>query len=193
MPKVIFLVILLAASSCSIEKLYQKRLDYKSRGFEQIDFDDLAKLYMSKPADERELNIEGIYSVSSFIVKKGKPFLSLTEREKVLNQKENYSKVAIIRDQKNSDREFFEVPIDKEHLSSYSIRGEFLKATEGNILVYKHFEPKGKILNYTFTFDSEKSMLEGIRTEVNGSSTIIYKLTYLRLYPKRNPIEVSTK
>jgi hypothetical protein len=181
------IVIGLLFQACSIDKLYQMKQNRKSYGFEQIDFDDIAKLYMGKSTAGGE-NIEGIYSVSSVIVKKGKRFLSSTEKEKIMDQRENYSKVAIFKDRDKSDREYFEVSIDKEKMPSYSIRGEFNKVSEGNILVYKHFEPRGKVLTYTFTYDDEKDILEGIRTEVDGAFTITYKLTYLKLFPKRTEV-----
>jgi hypothetical protein len=178
------IVVGLLFQTCSVDKLYQMKKNRKSYGFEQIDFDDIAKLYMGKSATNEE-NIEGIYSVSSVIIKKGKRLLSSTEKEKVMDQRENYSKVVIFKDRDKSDREYFEVSIDKEKMPSYSIRGEFNKLSQGNILVYKHFEPRGKILTYTFTYDTEKDILEGIRTEVDGSFTVTYKLTYLKLFPKK--------
>ncbi len=172
------------AQSCSVDKLYQLKHGRRSYGFEQVDFDDIAKLYMGK-SKSSEGSVEGIYSVSSVIIKKSKGFLSDTEKERVMDRRENYSKVAIFRDRDKSDREYFEVSIDKEKLPSYSIRGQFNKVSEGNILVYKHFEPRGKILTYTFTYDEDKDILEGIRTEANGNATVTYKLTYLKLFPKR--------
>ena len=42
------------------------------------------------------------------------------------------------------------------------------------------------MLNYTFTYDAEKNILEGIRTETNGNTVITFKLTYLKLFPKKN-------
>jgi hypothetical protein len=185
MKKILLLVLLgLPLHSCSVDKLYQMKHNRKAYGFEQVDFDDIAKLYMGK-SKSSEGSIEGIYSVSSVIIKKGRTLLSDAEREKVLDRRENYSKVAIFKDRDKSDREYFEVSIDKEKLPSYSIRGEFNKVSEGNILVYKHFEPRGKVLTYTFTYDEDKDILEGIRTEASGNSTITYKLTYLKLFPKR--------
>jgi hypothetical protein len=161
------------------------REDKKSSGFEQVDFKDIVKLYMNKENTIDE-NMEGIYTVSSLISKKGKGFFSAEEKEKVIDQRENYSKVAIFKDHQKSDRDYFEVPIDQENRTSYSIRGEFNKVSEGNLLVYKHFEPKGKALNYTFTYDAERDILEGIRTEVKGAFTITFKLTYIRLLPKKS-------
>lgn len=159
------------------------RQKQKVNPYEQIDFGSMVKRYMDK--DQTSVGtIEGIYSVSSLITKKGKGLLSSTEKEKVVERKENYSKVAIIRDTGNPDREYLEVPVDKDFLPSYSIRGEFTGVSDGNIMVYKHFEPRGKVLSYTFAYDKERDLLEGIRTENDGSFTITYKLTYLKLFPK---------
>lgn len=178
-----FFMVLLITSGCSMEKLYQMRQKQKVNPYEQIDFGSMVKRYMDK--DQTSVGtIEGIYSVSSLITKKGKGLLSSTEKEKVVERKENYSKVAIIPDTGNPDREYLEVPVDKDFLPSYSIRGEFTGVSDGNIMVYKHFEPRGKILSYTFAYDKERDLLEGIRTENDGSFTITYKLTYLKLFPK---------
>lgn len=177
------LIGLLVLSSCSVDKLYQARQQRKAGSFEQVGFDDLARLYVDKQSVDE---VEGIYSVSGIIIKKSKTLFTGEEKEKIIEQKDNYSKVAIFRDHQKSDREYFEVSLDKEGLPSYSIRGEFNKLAEGNILVYKHFEPRNKVLNYTFTYDAEKNLLEGIRTETSGSTVITFKLTYLKLFPKKN-------
>lgn len=130
---------LLVLGSCSVDKLYQARQQRKAGSFEQVGFDDLARLYVDKQTVDE---VEGIYSVSGIIIKKSKGLFLGEEKEKIIEQKDNYSKVAIFRDHQKSDREYFEVSLDKEGLPSYSIRGEFNKVAEGNILVYKHFEPR---------------------------------------------------
>jgi hypothetical protein len=106
------------------------------------------------------------------------------EKVKVVDRKENFGRVAIFSDQGKSARDFFEVPLTDSRQLSHSIRGEFIKAAEGNILIYKHFEPRKKVLTYTFTYDEEKNLLEGIRTENNGNAVITYTLTYIKLFPK---------
>ena len=147
-------------------------------------FIELAKKYMDKDVSGQE-SIEGIYSVSASATKRSKGLFSSVEKEKTLDQKENYAMVAIIRDHSKNNREYIEIPIDKENMYSYPIRGEFTSLAEGNILMLKHFEPKGKILNYSFVYDEQKNMLEGIRTETStGGATYTYKLTFLKVYPK---------
>jgi hypothetical protein len=122
------------------------------------------------------------------VSKKGKGLLNSSERERIMVRKENYSKVAILRDRSSSSREYLEISLDKDRLPSYSVRGEFTGMTEANILVYTHFEPRGQILTYTFTYDQSKDILEGIRTEMNGQAEITYKLTYIKLNPDREAL-----
>ncbi len=175
--------VVVLATSCSIDKLYKMKQSRKVNPYEQINFNEIVKLYFAK--DKTSVStIEGIYSVSSLITKKGKGALSSSEKEKIVERKENYSEVAIIRDRTNAAREYLEVPLDKDYLPSYSVRGEFTGMTEGNILVYKHFESRGRIVSYTFTYDKARDILEGVRTENDGAFTVTYKLTYLRLFPK---------
>jgi len=177
------ILLVLTATSCSMDKLYTMRQRQKVSPYEQLDFGSMVNRYLHK--DKSSVGtIEGIYSVSSLITKRGKGLLSSTEKEKVVERKENYSKVAILRDPGNTNREYLEVPIDKDLLPSYSVRGEFTNVSDGNIMVYKHFEPRGKVLSYTFSYDKQKDILEGIRTENDGGFTITYKLTYLKLLPK---------
>jgi hypothetical protein len=95
-------------SSCSISKLYSLKQSKKLSEFEQIDFHDLTQRYMYK--EDNTNSIEGIYAVSVVVLRKGKPFLSSTEREKIVERKENYSTVAIIRDPNNSNANISKSP-----------------------------------------------------------------------------------
>lgn len=184
MKRIIFFLFLLATlSSCSIDMLYKMKQNRKVNPYEQINFNEMVSRYMIK--DKSSVgSIEGIYSVSSLVSKKGRGLLSSTEKEKIVDRDENFSKVAIIRDSKHPGREYLEVTVDKDFLPSYSIRGEFTGLSDGNLLVYKHFESRGKILSYTFSYDQSRDILEGVRTENNGSFEFTYKLTYLKLTPK---------
>lgn len=151
----------------------------KQSEFEQVDFHQLMKRYMSKePSIERD--IEGIYSVSIVIEKKSKPLFSSQQQERVVERKENYATVAILRDHRGK-REFMEISLEKEKQVSYPVRGEFTAMNDANIMIYKHFEPKGVYTTYTFSYDKDRDMLEGVRTEVNGKAEFTYKLVYLKL------------
>lgn len=186
MMRIIIAVVLLGALlvSCSMDKLYSMKQRSKVYSYEQIDFHDLMKRYVNKEQSSVG-EIEGIYSVSMVVYKKGKGVLSSTEKEKVSERKENYMQVAIIKDTNGANREYVEVPLDKKFLPSYSIRGEFSRMADANILVYKHFESRGRESSYTFTFDRTKDILEGVRKENNGQFEYTYQLTYMKLQPKQ--------
>ncbi|MBL7833762.1 MAG: hypothetical protein JNK18_07400 [Cyclobacteriaceae bacterium] len=151
--------------------------------FEQVDFQELMKRYMNKDASSAD-EIEGIYSVSIVVEKKNKPLFSSEEQQRVVERKENYATVAILRDH-TSGREYIEISLEKENQASYPVRGEFAAMNDRNIMIYKHFEPKGKSFTYMFSFDKDRDLLEGIRTEVNGKTEFTYKMTYLKMQPKR--------
>jgi hypothetical protein len=189
--RTIFIVLItIGFTSCSVEKLYTMKQQSKVHSYEQIDFHDLMKRYVSKEQPDIG-EIEGIYSVSMIMYKKGKGILSSTEKEKIAERKENYMQVAILKDANSADREYIEVPLDKKFLPSYSIRGEFSRMADANILIYKHLESRGKTSSYTFTFDRTKDILEGVRKENNGQFEYTWQLTYVKLQPKQ--VESSRK
>jgi hypothetical protein len=178
----LFLFLATGFSGC-MQKLVQispKVVSGKQSEFEQIDFHQLLKRYMSK-VQSSENDIEGIYSVSIVIEKKNKPLFSSQERERVVERKENYATVAILHD-RLSKREYTEISLEKEKQVSYPVRGEFTAMNDANIMIYKHFEPKGVYTTYTFSYDKDRDMLEGVRTEVNGKAEFTYKLVYLKLH-----------
>ena len=185
MKKNVLLMFLLTTGLLSgcMQKLVQMNptVASKQSEFEQVDFHQLMKRYMSKEHSS-EGDIEGIYSVSVVIEKRSKPLFSSKQQERVVERKENYATVAILRDHR-SKREFMEISLEKEKQPSYPVRGEFTAMNDANIMIYKHFEPKGKNTTYTFSFDKDKDMLEGIRTEVIGKTEFTYKLVYLKLQP----------
>lgn len=168
---------------CSVEKAYMIRQRHKVYPLEQVDFHFLADRYVNKDRTS-VATVEGIYSVSSVVTKKNRPFLSGQEKERVKDREENYSKVLIIRDNRNVERDFIEIPLDKSNMPSYSVIGEFKELSESSLLIYKHFDPRGKATStYTFSYDKAKDILEGIRVENNNNSVITYKLTYVKLEP----------
>ena len=187
----LFLTLLLM-SACSVEKLYMMRHAGKSQRFEQVGFEDVVKKYLSKAAEPGS-SVEGIYAVSSLVVKKGKRWFTGETREKVLERKDNFTQVAVIADHENGVRDFIEIPLDKRFLPTYSVVGEFSKLTEGNILMYKNFKSRKGIESYTFTFDTAADLLEGVRTETRNAGTSTYTLSYVKVFPKRYATEVASK
>jgi hypothetical protein len=175
------LILVLAVSGCSIDKAYTARQKHKAYPFEQVDFHFMVDRYLNK--DQPSVGtIEGIYSVSSIVTKKGRGFVG-PGKEKVKAQEEHYSKVAIIRDDRNPEREYIEVSLNREKLPSFSIVGEFKELSESNLLMYNHFEARGKTTSFTFSYDKVKDILEGVRTEAVNNAIITYKLTYVKLEP----------
>jgi hypothetical protein len=152
----------------------------KVNAYEQIDFHDLVKRYMNKDPLRAD-DLEGIYSVSMVVSKKGKGILSATEKDKIAERKENYVQVAIFKDVETGNREYIEVPLNKKYLPSYSIQGEFSRMADANILIYKKYESRGRVTAYTFTFDRSRNILEGVRKENNGQFEYTYQLTYVKL------------
>ena len=185
--RLVIVLLAIVFTSCSMEKLYTMQQNRKVYPFEQVNFHELVQRYMSKENSSIG-TIEGIYSVSIVVTKKGKGFMSSVEKEKIIERKENYSKVAIIRDAGDANREYFEVSLDNESLPSYSVRGEFTRMTEANILIYNRLEPRGKTTTYTFTYDFSRDILEGVRKENSGQAEYTYNLTYIKLHPKKTEI-----
>lgn len=151
----------------------------KNSAFKQVDFQDLINRYMKR---EENNSIEGVYSVSAIVTKKAKNLLGVL-KDKTTDRRENYAKVAILKEKSNG-RDYIELSLNKKDLASYSIVGEFNIAANGDILVYKHFEPKAKETSYTFTLSENSEILEGVRVENDRNAQITYKLIYVKLTPK---------
>jgi hypothetical protein len=173
----------LCATSCSFQKAYVISQKHRVYTLEQVDFHFLADKYVNKEHTSMS-TVEGIYSVSSVVTKKNRQLLSGQEKEKVKDREENYTKVMIIRDNRNPERDFIEISLDKQKMPSYSVIGEFKELAESSLLIYKHFDPRGKTsTSYTFSYDKAKDILEGVRVENENNAVITYKLTYMKLEP----------
>ncbi|GAB1445121.1 hypothetical protein MASR2M41_07830 [Flammeovirgaceae bacterium] len=157
----------------------------KSLFTEHIDFEGMVKRYLMKETQPME-PLEGIYSVLAIISKRG-GFLSNPNREKIIARKDNYAKVVIMKDSENSHREYLEVSLASKIPGKYPVVGEFSSLSEGKAFVYKHYEPKQPINSYSFVL-SEFDILDGVLTEVVRRKTITYKLSYLKVYPKKEDI-----
>ncbi len=151
-----------------------------------IDAEQMIRRHIAK--DYAENSIEGIYAVSCVIKKKGPTLLSQVERERTLVRRENYAQVAILKDWPGSKTEFVEVAIgSNDDGNGYPVVAELNSLAEGGGFIYKHIEPDGKTMTFTFIYDSMKpDILEGVYSFVKGSQTITYTLTYLKTYPKNN-------
>ena len=154
----------------------------KSLFAEHIDFEGMVKRYLMKETQPME-PLEGIYSVSAIISKRG-GFLANPNREKIIARKDNYAKVVIMKDSEHPNREYLEVSLASKVPGKYPVVGEFSSLSEGRAFVYKHYEPKQTNISYSFVL-SEFDILDGVLTEVVRRKTITYKLSYLKIYPKK--------
>lgn len=190
----VVLLMMFLLSSCSLDRLLYRTPAQRAKlsPLEQVDLQEMVERYMAK--DQTSVGtIEGIYSVSSVVTKKGKAVFSSREKERITDRKENYSKVAIIRDNSEAGREYIEIVIDKDFQSSFPVYGEFSAMAESNLLLYKHFDSKGRGTSFTFTYDKIKDVLEGVRTDNANNKTITYKLTYIKISPKAPPLQSSSR
>lgn len=167
-------MILFSLSGCIIQAPSRQP---KKSPFRQMDFLELIHRYMEK---EDVNSIEGVYTVSGIVIKRRKNLLG-TPKEKTTDRKENYARVAILREK--NGKNFIELSLNKADQASYSIIGDFKYAASGNILVYTHYGDKGNNSSFTFSRDESGDILEGVRVDNEGSTEITYKLTYVKMKP----------
>ena len=191
---IVCVLIVSSMSRCSFDRMIANAQSRKAKAspLEKVDLQEMIERYMAK--DQTSIGtIEGIYSVSAVVTKKGKAVFSAREKERITDRRENYSKVAIIRDHSEAGREYIEIVIDRDYQATYPIYGEFSAMAESNLLLYKHFDSKARATSYTFTYDKAKDVLEGIRTDNANNRTITYKLTYIKLAPKAPALQSSAR
>lgn len=156
----------------------------KKINFEEIDLEEMIKRYFGKNPTAFN-SLEGIYSVSAIITKTSRPFLAGHDRTKVMDRKDNYARVAILKDWPGSKRDFIEVSMSYHVANKYPVVGEFTYLTEDRGYIYKHMEPDGSKITFTMLHDLS-DLMEGRYTFMEKRKTISYKLSYLKIYPKAN-------
>jgi hypothetical protein len=187
---IILIFVLLAASTFAQSK--NNRLGrMKQDQYEKINFEGLMRRYLVKQPSVSSKSIEGIYNVSCIITKRSKGILSGDEKEKAVERKDNYAKVAILKDNLGTSREYIEVSLDSKFTTHFPIVGEFNSLSEGNGFIYKHIEPNGDVSSFTFA-NEENDILEGVMSEMQGRKTITYKMTYLKVFPKGGSEQITS-
>jgi hypothetical protein len=182
----LFLLLLCVAPDLhaqGIPRLFSK----KKYAYQEIDAAEMIRRYVSKPPVVQP-SIEGIYSVSCVVTKKAKGLLSSEVKEKVVDRKDNYASVAIMKDREDAGHDFIELSLSQSGAQKYPIVAELTTLSEGRGFLCKHIEPDGEVLTFTFTFDGNSDILEGVYTKVNGGATITYNLTYLKTFPKKQGV-----
>jgi hypothetical protein len=176
----VFLVGGAAVAQRSTKKRSKKRVVY-----EEVHFEDLVKRYLEKEVSPLSA-IEGVYSVSCVIGKRSRNFFTREEQERVIERKDNYARIAILKDRPGSQRDFIEVSLSYRDAGRYPIMGEFNVFADGRGLIYNHFEPDGSTLSFSMTNDTD--LIEGEHSVVEGKKTITYRLSFLRIYPSTHNV-----
>jgi hypothetical protein len=170
---------LLAQSTFSQSK--SKSL-FKKSHYQEVDFEDLMHRYFGK--DTGSFNkLEGIYSVSCVITKTNKSFFTGQLKVKVVERKDNYARVAILKDWPGTNRDFIEVSLSYHVTDKYPIVGELSTLSAGEAYIYKHIEPDGSSRDFSMAAGSI-DLIEGEFSEMHKRKTITYKLSYMKIYPK---------
>ena len=180
--KCLFLIVIIL-SIVGFSVSAQNRRASKKFHYEMIGLEDVIRRYMVK--DRREVYaLEGIYSVTCTVTKRYTSWPSKVQKEKIVLVKENYAKVAVLKDWPGVGREFIEMSLNQKDAPKYPIIGEYNQWKEGEGYIYRHTEPKGEIVSFTFLLDKQGDVIEGVRSEVRRSKTVIYTLTYVKTFPK---------
>ncbi|MBT1700725.1 hypothetical protein KK083_27795 [Fulvivirgaceae bacterium PWU4] len=180
----VLLVVMLMSHLAEAQPRSDKKL--KKTVYEEVDFEDMMRRYFGK---EKSDPLEGIYSVSCVIVKRNKRFLSKREKITIVERKDNYARIAILRDWPSSTRDYLEVSLSYRDAKKYPVVGELSVLAEGKTFIYKHIEPNGTSISFSMVNESAE-MLEAEYSEMERRKTITYKLSYLKTYPKTSDLTV---
>ena len=178
-----FLLGLFVLLAVDFSALAQSRRAARKFQYDMIGLEDVIRRYIVKDPNEVHA-LEGMYSVTCTVVKRYKSWPWKVDKEKIVLLKENYAKVAILKDWPDASREFIEISLNQKDVPKLPIVGEFNQWKEGEGFVYKHTEPKGGLMSFTFLLDKDGDVLEGVRSEIMRSKTIICTLTYVKTFPK---------
>lgn len=149
---------------------------------EQISFEDMIHRYLHRDG-MRASSIEGIYSVSCVITRSKRHWLTGKDVVKVLERKDNYARVAIMKETLSPIRDFIEVSMSNKDVTKYPILGELSELADGSGYLYKHVEPNGDILSFSM-FLSQPDLVEGQYSVSHRKQMITTRLSYFKLYPK---------
>lgn len=180
-------VFVLAVTSCIyVPRPSGSSPKIKKSVYKQVDLEEMIRRYIAKTHQESS-SIEGIYTVSGVITKKGRTLFSPSGNERTVLRKDNYARVAILKDWPGSNTEYVEISLNERNAPRYPIVAELNELSEGGGFTYKHIEPKGEVMTFTFLYDQAKSdILEGVHTKTKNNVEVTYKLTYVKVYPKNN-------
>jgi hypothetical protein len=125
------------------------------------------------------------------LLQKQTVFLSQREKSKVVERKDNYARVAILKDYPGTKRDFIEVSLSYRDAKKYPIVGELSGLSEGKGLIYNHIEPDASNISFSMINESSE-LLEGEYSKIEKRKTITYKLSYLKIFPKGSQLVINT-
>jgi len=174
-----FIISLLFSASLAS---YAQRPSAKRFRHEQVSFEDMIHRYLHRdgsPASE----VEGIYSVSCIITKSKRHWLTGKEIVRVEDRKDNYARVAVMKETLSLQRDFIEVSMSSKDATQYPIVGEFAGLADGSGYVYKHIEPTSEVISFSMLL-TQPDLLEGQFSQSKRKKIITTHLSYFKLYPK---------
>lgn len=175
------LMLLAFGSFAQGEKLTQKLLKMKKKyQYTEVDFEEMIRRYFLK---ESSTPVEGIYSVSCVISKTSKELLTGREKTRVIQRRDNYARVAVLKDFPGTKRDYIEVSLSYRDAKKYPIVGDFNSLSDGPGLIYHHVEPDGSTIAFSMISESP-DLMEGEFVKMHRRKNITYKLSYLKIYPK---------
>ena len=127
--------------------------------------------------------IEGVFTLSHKIY---------NSYGSLIDQKDNWATLAIIKDTSSLTREFIEINLQQGDFPKYAITAAFTKASNGLIYLSKQFSPDGSSSNENFVWDNELGMLLSEKTEFYKGNKFTIKRYYLKTYPKSKNV-ISSK
>lgn len=158
---------------------------------EEISFEDMIHRYLHRDG-QKASTVEGIYSVSCIITKSKRHWLTGKDVVKVLERRDNYARVAIMKETFSPKRDYIEVSLSGKDASKYFVVGELSELAEGSGFVYKHLEPDGEILSFSMLL-TNPDLVEGQYTYSKHKYMITTRLSYFKLYPKVEKEEFVSK
>jgi S1-C subfamily serine protease len=107
----------------------------------------------------------------------------------LLKNDDNWSKIAIVKDNNSLTREFIEVNLQTDGFPKYAITADFTKASNGVLYLSKQFSKDGKFTNENYTWDKDLEMLFTEKVAYsNDNIKYIIKKYYTKVYPKKSSI-----
>jgi hypothetical protein len=159
---------------------------FKKNVYQEIDFEELMKRYFAKQSVDP---LEGVYAVSCVITKRNKTFLSKRERIRIIERKDNYARVALLKDWPGTSRDYIEISLSYRDAKKFPIVGQLDLLAEGKGLIYTHHEPDGTPRSFSMVNESS-DLLEAEYSNTRNRKTVTYRLSYLKIYPQHSDMTV---